>query len=42
MKGIKSFFSLDLSAATDRLPVSLQKEILNELIPTPSKDFGET
>lgn len=41
MKGIRSYFSLDLSAATDRLPISLQKEILNRLIPTSSKNFGD-
>lgn len=39
--GIRSFFSLDLSAATDRLPISIQTEILNDLVPTSQKDFGK-
>jgi len=32
MPGIRSYFSLDLSAATDRLPISIQKLILSDLI----------
>nr|QIR30238.1 RNA-dependent RNA polymerase [Plasmopara viticola lesion associated mitovirus 15] len=39
--GIRSFFSLDLSAATDRLPISIQKSLLNHLIPTEKSDFGD-
>jgi hypothetical protein len=31
-KKLKGLYSLDLSAATDRLPVSLQAELLNTLI----------
>jgi hypothetical protein len=31
-KGLKEFYSLDLSAATDRLPLSIQSELLNRLI----------
>jgi len=29
--GFSQFFSIDLSAATDRLPVSLQEDILSAL-----------
>jgi len=31
-KGFKEFYSLDLSAATDRLPLSIQSELLNRLV----------
>lgn len=31
-KGAKKFYSFDLSAATDRLPVNLQKEVLSLLL----------
>nr|QIR30250.1 RNA-dependent RNA polymerase [Plasmopara viticola lesion associated mitovirus 27] len=40
-KGIRSFFSLDLSAATDRLPLSIQVSLLNDLIPKEGSDFGK-
>nr|QIR30237.1 RNA-dependent RNA polymerase [Plasmopara viticola lesion associated mitovirus 14] len=40
-QGIKSFFSLDLSSATDRLPISIQSLLLTNLIPTPNWDFGQ-
>jgi len=39
--GIRSFFSLDLSAATDRLPLSIQKSLLNDLIPKEGSNFGD-
>jgi hypothetical protein len=39
--GIKSYFSLDLSSATDRLPISIQSLLLTNLIPTPGWDFGK-
>lgn len=32
MSKVKGLYSLDLSAATDRLPVSLQGELLNHLV----------
>lgn len=38
--GIRSYFSLDLSAATDRLPLSIQALLLDNLIPT-SYRFGQ-
>nr|QIR30239.1 RNA-dependent RNA polymerase [Plasmopara viticola lesion associated mitovirus 16] len=38
--GIRSYFSLDLSAATDRLPLSIQMNLLNDLIPTDKSNFG--
>jgi hypothetical protein len=39
--GIRSYFSLDLSAATDRLPISIQKLLLNNLIKFPTGNFGD-
>jgi hypothetical protein len=30
-KGIKEFYSYDLSAATDRLPIDLQVDVLEQL-----------
>lgn len=37
-RGLKELYSFDLSAATDRLPIDLQVQVLSELI-TP--DFAE-
>jgi len=31
-KGHKTYYSFDLSAATDRLPIDLQVDVLSELI----------
>jgi len=39
--GIRSFFSLDLSSATDRLPISIQSLLLTHLIPVKEFDFGK-
>lgn len=37
-KGHKQFYSYDLSAATDRLPITLQEQILGYLI---NPDFAK-
>lgn len=39
--GIKKYFSLDLSAATDRLPVSIQQELLNVMFKSFIPNFGD-
>lgn len=40
VKGRK-YFSLDLSAATDRLPVTIQALLLNDLLKNLLPDFGD-
>ena len=40
LSGIRSFFSLDLSAATDRLPASLQAALLEDLVGKSIPQFG--
>nr|QXN75379.1 MAG: RNA-dependent RNA polymerase [Grapevine-associated mitovirus 4] len=42
LPGIRSYFSLDLSAATDRLPISIQVGILNNLFKDFIPNFGDS
>jgi len=37
-RGLKEFYSFDLSAATDRLPIDLQVQVLSLMI---NKEFAE-
>jgi hypothetical protein len=39
-RGAKSFYSLDLSAATDRLPIIIQERLLNEWLSSVCPNFG--
>jgi hypothetical protein len=41
LPGIRKFFSLDLSAATDRLPLTIQKALLNEMFKEFIPRFGD-
>lgn len=37
-RGLQKFYSFDLSAATDRLPIDLQVQVLSELV---NSEFAE-